>query len=296
MPRFIGSSSLLELTILGGTVSQAGGYTYHTFTSSGNFVISISQGIKNLKSMFFIPSAVSTSITVEVLGVAGGAGGGMYGGGGGAGELREWSALELAVGTYPIVIGSGGAAGVRAAIGSNGSPTTFNGTSLNGGGAGGYWNSGPTQASALDGGSGGGAGYSHGADIGESVKTGGGVGYNGGQTASTSTYCGGGGGATAVGANGTSTNPGYGGTGVNWKSLGTYYGDGGGGSDHFASVHTLPTGGSGTGGTGGEYGTRHGTNAVVNSGSGGGGGSLFSTYLSGNGGSGITIIRYLLAA
>jgi hypothetical protein len=50
----------------GGTITQSGGYTIHTFTSSGNFV-------------------PTQNLTVEYLVVAGGGGGGVFGGGGAGG-------------------------------------------------------------------------------------------------------------------------------------------------------------------------------------------------------------------
>ena len=81
----------------GGTVTTAGDYKIHTFTSSGNFVVT------------------NGAADFEYLMVAGGGGGGSgyhntsYGaGGGGAGGMITGS-ISANNGTYPIVIGAGGA-------------------------------------------------------------------------------------------------------------------------------------------------------------------------------------------
>ena len=64
------------------------GYTYHTFGTNGDFVVSGSPG------------------TVDILIVAGGgAGGNDRGGGGGAGGIVHHSQLTLETGTYPVVVG-----------------------------------------------------------------------------------------------------------------------------------------------------------------------------------------------
>ena len=70
------------ITATGGTIVQSGGYKYHTFTSSGNFVVTDGGGI-------------------EVLLVAGGAGGGAGGGDSG------WGGYTSHTG------GGGGAGGVK---------------------------------------------------------------------------------------------------------------------------------------------------------------------------------------
>jgi hypothetical protein len=79
----------------GGTVTEAGGYRIHTFTSNGNLEV------------------ISDAGTVEVLVVGGGAGGGgRSGGGGGAGGLVYTSAIG--VGAYQnitVQIGNGGSGG-----------------------------------------------------------------------------------------------------------------------------------------------------------------------------------------
>jgi hypothetical protein len=98
----------------GGTITQSGGYTIHTFTSSGNFV-------------------PTQNLTVDYLVVAGGASGaGHQGGGGGAGGLRCTttatggggsleSPLSLTNGvSYTVTIGAGGAGVGAATLGNNG--------------------------------------------------------------------------------------------------------------------------------------------------------------------------------
>jgi len=91
------SSSAVAAT--GGTIVTSGGYKYHTFTSSGNLV-------------------VSTGGDVDYLVVAGGGGGGdsSYGasdgwgkGGGGAGGYRTATGFSVSAQQYTVVVGAGGA-------------------------------------------------------------------------------------------------------------------------------------------------------------------------------------------
>ena len=115
----------------GGTITTSGDYTIHTFTSSGDFV-------------------VSGSGEVEYLVVAGGGGGGTgdgKNGGGGAGGYRTGTGFAVTAQTYSITIGAGGANG------SNGSDSVFSTITSSGGGAGGATDNGSGSA----GGSGGGA-------------------------------------------------------------------------------------------------------------------------------------------
>jgi hypothetical protein len=94
--RYISSESNVVGT--GGTVSNAGPYTVHSFTSNGNLTISS-----------------SSSVIVDYLLVGGGGGGSGtgysstmgYGGGGGGGVIEN--AIDLQAGTYPVVVGQGGA-------------------------------------------------------------------------------------------------------------------------------------------------------------------------------------------
>jgi hypothetical protein len=257
----------------GGTVSYAGGYTYHTFTASS--VFTVTAGAK----------------TVEYLVVAGGGGGGRYGGGGGAGGYVSGS-MTASANSYIITVGSGGAGHVGDAQGGGnaGSGTSSSISSLvssvGGGGAGNYGN--PTGSPGVSGGSGGGAGISNtsGSLAGGSGTSGQGN-AGGGSPGGTNFAGGGGGGASATGANGNST--GRGGNGSTWLN-GTTYAGGGSGSQPSSN---LP-GGNGGGGAGFTAGTSRTSaiDATQNTGGGGGGGRDNSPS-AGNGGSGIVIIRYL---
>ncbi len=88
----------------GGTLTVAGGYAYHTFTSTGSF----------------LPSQKITG--AEILAVAGGAGGaGTLGGGGGAGGVLYASSQTLNAGnSYTALVGSGGSGGATQVAGTNG--------------------------------------------------------------------------------------------------------------------------------------------------------------------------------
>ena len=126
---FAASAGGFEAT--GGTVTTDGDYTIHTFTSSGDFV-------------------VSGSVEVEYLVVAGGGGGGTgdgKNGGGGAGGYRTGTGFTITSQTYAITVGAGGAQG------GTGSDSVFSSITSSGGGYGGATNNGSGGA----GGSGGGA-------------------------------------------------------------------------------------------------------------------------------------------
>ena len=265
----------------GGTKTTAGGYTYHTFTSSGNFVNTIS------------------SLSTEWLLVAGGGGGGSGddgaggGSGGGAGGAIDGTST-LSATTYAVVVGGGGGGGNRngSAQGANGSPSTFNSNTSIGGGRGVDWGGGQN---AGNGGSGAGGFRTNGAGSGTS-----GQGNNGGAGSPGPAQAGGGGGGKG-GAGGPGNNGvgGAGGAGINWKSLGTSYagGGGGGGDDTAGSPYNGGNGqAGGANGTPGGYGGNNPNNATANRGGGGGGtGAGTGTFYRGsNGGSGIFIIRYQL--
>lgn len=269
----------------GGTVTTAGGYTYHTFFSSGMFT-------------------PSTNITgAEVLVVAGGGSGGHdQGGGGGAGGYRTSTGLSLTSGTgYQAIVGAGGSGNTSFTQKCNGTNSVFSTVlSTGGGGAGGYNQNGNA------GGSGGGGG---GANTGTGGTGGAGnagsfspvEGYAGGTSPNSQYSASGGGGATEVGQNAPGSIAGKGGNGSNvhssWLSatntgVNGYLAGGGGGGIYSPGGATGGAGGfGGAGFGGGTIGTVNGTPALPNTGSGGGGGSG-NGGAGGAGGSGIVIIRY----
>jgi hypothetical protein len=274
----------------GGTVTTSGGYTYHTFYSSGVFT-------------------PTTSITADFLVVAGGgAGGHDTGGGGGAGGLRSSvgttggggsleSALSLTAQAYTVIVGAGGSGSNSSYRGSNGTNSVFSSISATGGGGGGT-NS-LSSGSGANGGSGGG-GSAYGAVPSGAAGTGtANQGYAGGAGANGNSG-GGGGGAGAVGSSGSTST---GGNGVicsnfaNATSTGvsTYYAGGGGGGGTSSSSGGK-SGGFGGGGAGGSATTNtFGLPGVANTGGGGGGGrddGAAAGRTGGAGASGIVIIRY----
>jgi hypothetical protein len=251
----------------GGTVTNADGYTIHTFTDSGTFT-------------------VNAGGDMEYLVVAGGGGGSNtpYCGGGGAGGMLTGTLATVSPGTYTITRGGGGATGTNGSVGSD---SQFNTIIANGGGGGGGMNS-----NGLNGGSGGGGGYLGGSTAGNGRPGGTGVagqGNNGGQGNGVNGYGwgGGGGGAGAAGTTAKAPSPlvpGDGGDGLQSSITGTatYYAGGAGGRIDSANSASGGLGGGGSGGPGTNAdGTAGGTNT------GGGGGPSKS------GGSGIVIIRYL---
>jgi hypothetical protein len=253
-------------TPTGGTITTVGGFRYHQFNTSANFVV---------------PSGFSAS--AEYLIVAGGSAGGKgFGGGGGAGGYRAASTTITAQ-TYSIVVGGGGAP-TSTTGGNGGNSSGFGITSTGGGGGGGNGTNITAAISGNSGGSGGGGSGKSGGGAGGSGGSGtSGQGFAGGAGISASAIDGGGGGggAGAVGQTAVNAVPtGAGGVGLQWLN-GTFYGGGGGGNGNGAGGN----GGGGTGNTGGNGGS-----GAANSG--GGGAGAYNAHTPGSGGSGVVIVRY----
>ena len=108
--------------VSGGTVTTSGGYTIHTFTSSGTLTVT---------------GASKTG--VDYLLVAGGGGGGdTRAGGGGGGGMTVTTGATLATGSYTITVGAGGAGGTSSSDGTDGGATSLGSVaSVVGGGGGG---------------------------------------------------------------------------------------------------------------------------------------------------------------
>lgn len=267
--------------VTGGTTTTVSGKEIHTFTSNGSLVVS------------------GASVTVDYLLVGGGGAGGFQrGGGGGAGQVLVATSVVLAPGTYPIVIGDGGAAttGVGANAKHDGVASTFNGATAIGGGSGAGDVAGDfANQPGNTGGSGGGGTGSTASPPGAGGAGGTGTaGFNGGSgytDNATYGYAGGGGGAGAVGANATSTTLGNGGDGITnaFSGASVYYGGGGGGSFGGTAPAALGTGGLGGGGNGPNSGLAGGA-GTANTGGGGGGGAFGQS--GGAGGLGIVIVRF----
>jgi hypothetical protein len=272
----------------GDIIRTDGTYWYHAFINSGLFVPAVS------------------SLTADVLVVAGGGGGGsgdnanQGAGGGGAGGVVYQTGRTITSAVALTIGAGGGGAGWGSGNGSNGTKgvdSTFSGLTATGGGYGAT-----VPEAGGPGGSGGGAGAGLNALGGTaSAGSGGGTGYafaGGAINPAFNGSGGGGGGAGAAGGNATSnSSPGNGGAGnstwSSWLSVvglgvsGFIAGGGGGGS--YNSVSS--TGGSGGGGAGNASNVS-GVNGTTNTGSGGGGSSGTSWRKGGNGGSGLVIVRY----
>jgi hypothetical protein len=267
------------------TVTTAGSYTYHTFTSSGTFTVS--GGIRS----------------GDVLVVAGGgAGGGRHAGGGGAGGYISQTVL-LSAGIYSVTVGGGGS-GIQADAGlpTNGNNSIFGSlyTAIGGGRGGQYSNNSDWALSnGASGGSGGGGSANQGLPQSGSGAGGSGTsgqGNSGGNNTFNASYPGaGGGGAGAAGNANSGTTGGAGGAGLNWQSLGTFYAGGGGGS---SETPAGGPGGNGGGGAGDNGLSGPAISGTANRGGGGGGSRTNASPVNasgggGNGGSGIVIVRYL---
>jgi hypothetical protein len=296
----------------GGCVTTCGNYKIHTFTGPGTFTVTNAGN----------PGG---SNTVDYLVVAGGgSGGGRYGGGGGGGGYREsvpspaaWTAspianpggaLPVSVTGYPITVGGGGT-GVPDVPGSDdgnrGSNSIFSTITSAGGGAG----AGQGAFSPLSpGGSGGGGSYGgsppvalggtgNTPPVSPSQGFPGGNGYVPNQPYSTA----GGGGATEAGVNatGSPSAAGRGGAGATSSITGSPVGrsGGGGGSGEGTSGPVVAGAASPCGsGTAGAASGTPALNGAANRGGGSGAayysGPTVGSSSSGNGGSGIVVIRY----
>jgi len=264
---WIGSGRFGGVAATGGTVTDItiGGIAYrvHSFTTVGTSTFTVTGGGE-----------------VEYLIVAGGGSGatsgsstGRAGGGGGGGGVVPGT-LEIAAGSYTVVVGAGGAAiAIDAAsesdkAGLNGQSSSVFTISASPG-------TGGKEMRSLTGNGASGNGFAAGTAFVGIVPD---------------RQAGGGGGANEAGVNGASNAAGRGGNGITSSITGSSvaYGGGGGGGSASASSGTVGTGGSGGGGAGGKSGA--GVSGTTNTGGGGGGTSNLGA--SGAGGSGIVIIRY----
>lgn len=242
-------------------------------------------------------TAPSDVTQIEILVVAGGGSGsiGGGGGGGGAGGLIYNNQYPVTPGqTYTVTVGSGGTGttGGPDINGSAGGNSVFGNLIAIGGGQGAH-----NGYAGQTGGSGGG-GYGTSTSAPGSGTAGQGFAGAAGGSGSGVTNGGGGGGAGAVGGTGSSTNGGVGGIGLQFGISGTptYYAGGGAGGTQNSSG-TSQAGGLGGGGAGGGAPNSSGSNATANTGGGGGGASYnTASVTSGNGGSGIVIVRYTTTA
>ena len=272
----------------------SGGTSIFTFTLDDNTTAG---------TTWTAPAGV-TSIDLAV--VAGGGGGGeQAGGGGGAGGLRQDASYSVTPGTtYNIQVGAGGPGATWwDNANSNGDNSHFDGFASIGGGHGACRPTAPTTGGSGGGGNSGAGGTG---TLGQGFAGGASSGTSGGEIGA------GGGGAGGVGAPGTGAGffsglGGAGGIGIDLGSyfgLGTSIGDagffaGGGGG---AAFLTGGSGGLGGGGAGGTFpaATAPGTNGLATTGGGGGGDYNESGFpnvnATGDGGSGIVILRYTTTA
>jgi hypothetical protein len=293
-----GASSIV--TFHHGTfVSGEYGYTDVATASTAGFVYANTQrgtytwGELTANTLTTSNTAYTWTPTADITGadmlmVAGGGGGGgtdYHGGGGGAGGVITQGNLTIS-GQQSITVGNG-SPGYN--LGLRGYNSVFNDLTAIGGGAGGA-----SDNTGYSGGSGGGSGVRMPTDSGGAGTPGQGFDGGGGYTTSGQVYAAsGGGGAGGVGENGSDTKGGDGGAGISSNITGTlkYYAGGGGGSVYNSTESGLGGvggGGDGAYGSGGGDGERH-------TGSGGGGRDSRGTENkgSGNGGSGIVIIKYV---
>jgi len=294
----------------GGTKTVVGSYTFHAFTGSGTFSVSVA------------------SLICDIIVVGGGGAGGIdHGGGGGAGGLAHVSGRRIGPGDYAIIVGHGGVKGNGNNISgyqsggtsrmfpeaARGGQSSFGGTMIvayGGGGGTGCCNT-ITQGGGNIGSQGGALRASGLTAINKGSTTIGATILGNLTTASTSAAVGGGGGG--AGGVGAGSNTGLGGHGarpVTWADAwgtntsngvgGGYFAGGGGGGSHSSNAVTLDCrggygGGGGFGDVMGNSSTddAQGKDGMPNTGGGGSGHTNSTTGGPGSGGTGIVLIRYL---
>ena len=293
-------------------VASGSNYYYHGANIGGETSIDTSVAGQTI----LVCSAATGSIVVgatgdvDILVVAGGAAGGSYyGAGGGAGGLIYKGTHELTANTYDWVRGAGGTGVAGGAPGYNGGDGGDSTWAINGG---------ATEFTAKGGGGGGGnetAGTAGGSGGGGSRQGAAGAETQTGQSGDSGTYgfgnaggvgidgpnyvSGGGGGSGGAGAAGTSSSSGNGGVGKDYSAtFGTALGDSGwfasGGGGGYSTNQSLPAGSASAGGgtAGGTPDGGSSTAATALTGGGSGGGASGSPSNSGDGGSGIILVRY----
>jgi hypothetical protein len=261
------------------------------------------------KTMYtFTPASTLTANVLMVAG--GGGGGGVNAGGGGAGGLVYSLNESISTGSKTIVVGNGGLGGEGYSngideIGIRGNDTIFLSYTASGGGGGGSQDSSATTQ--IDGGSGGGNNGRYDSGIGgsstQNAYSGKGFGNVGGD--GVDDYNGGGGGGAGGAGTDATGNGGTGGTGGIGKYygniFGTNYGDdgwfaGGGGGASQTGTGTIGLGGKGGGGRGKEETDTYDIGFHGTSHTGGGGGATGytaanSNRIGGSGGSGIVLLQ-----
>ena len=293
-------------------VASGSNYYYHGATIGGQTSVDTSVSGKTILVCSAATGAIVVGATgdVDILVVGGGAAGGSYyGAGGGAGGLIYKSSHELTANTYDWVRGVGGTGVAGGAPGYNGgdggdSTWAINGgatefTAKGGGGGGGNETAGTAGGSGGGGSRQGAAGAatqpSQSGDSGTyGFGTAGGVGIDGPNYVS-----GGGGGSGGAGAAGTSSSSGNGGVGKDYSAtFGSALGDSGwfasGGGGGYSTNQSLPAGSASSGGgtAGGTPDGGSSSAAQALTGGGSGGGASGSPSNSGDGGSGIILVRY----
>jgi hypothetical protein len=257
--------------VTGGTLYSDSTYFYRVFTANGSLVVT------------------TAALTHDILLVGGGGSGAIgktgtfLGMGAGSGQVLAYAAQSL-LGTKSITIGGGGTALTSGTIdtnGNSGTASTYQDLTSATFGGGGLFNTGVGGTS--------------------------GNGFAGGSP--NSIRVGGGGGSGAVGQNASGSASGAGGAGVNtitnWGAFADLFSasglgvsgyiSGGGGGGGANPSNLIGAGGSGGGGSGASPDPNAAAgNGTSNTGSGGGGGSYLN-HASGQGGSGLCVIRYLKA-
>jgi hypothetical protein len=265
-------------------LSAGGTYTFTVYATNSLGNSSSSGSSNQITTTQEVPTG-----SLEYLVVAGGGSGGSapqgrtahyHGGGGGAGGYLSGTTGISAGTPYTVTVGGGGP-GVNKTIGTQGSNSTFGGTTSTGGGYGGMYVNGGL-ATGGDGGSGGGGGRDYG-NYGNGIA---------GQGNRGAPIGGGGGGAGAVGVS-TGQAP-KGGDGLPSSITGssTYYAGGGGGGNMTNLAYCDSAGGAGGGGTGRNVNNCDGPGGSGQANTGGGGGAGGCSQPGGDGGSGVVIIAY----
>lgn len=302
------TTKFAKAVALSAALASGVGWAQNTtnLTASGELIVSF----RDVGSHTWVAPTDITGATVLIVGGGGGGGGGTAAGGGGGGQVILASNQMFTAGiAYALTVGAGGVGGVGQASGAAGGASSFAAFTADGGGAGNCQDKTNDRTGANAGGDG--------ANNGSAVVAGTGAtkvedsvywygGHEGGSSARNYWGGGGGGGALTDGGSATELNVGCtGGDGLALDITGEalVYACGGGGGVNVKSGTEIESYKPGKGGSDGVSGgsalLTGGEDGLVNTGTGGGGGSYpgsGSALNGGAGGSGVVVIRYPLTS
>lgn len=304
------TTRLAKAVALSAALASSVGWAQSTtnLTASGELIVSF----RDVGSHTWVAPTDISGATVLIVGGGGGGGGGTAAGGGGGGQVILASNQTFKAGTaYALTVGAGGAGGAGSNPGTAGAASSFDAFTADGGGAGDGQDKWDDNYRVGANGGGDGAQNNSVVTVGTgATKVEDSVYWYGGHAGGSSarSYWGGGGGGGALTDGGSATEKNVGCTGGDGLTLditgeAVVYACGGGGGVNVNLAYEIESYKPGKGGSDGVSGgsalLTGGEDGLVNTGTGGGGGSYpgsGNVLNGGAGGSGVVVIRYPLTS